>query len=216
MNNIITCALPYANGNLHIGHFFEATCADIKSRHLTHTNSPHFFVSGDDCHGAATTIFCTQNKLDIDSHIENQFLSHKSAYDILKINFHLFSKTNSTLHKKVVNWCIENIQKYQKDNNISLFETRNVLSWFDLTSKQFLPDRYVKGQCPHCNALEQHPEICEKCNKNILAHTLINPISVITKELVHLKNSKHLILSTSSFYSELEKNEHLFHSSIKV
>lgn len=215
MNKIITCALPYANGNLHIGHFFEATCADIKSRYLTHTQQSHLFVSGDDCHGAATTLYCQKNNLDIQNHLDKQYLLHQKAYSDLKINFSSFSKTNNSLHKQVVNWCINNIKSYEKKHNVSLLEVRDVLSWYDPISLQFLPDRYIKGDCPHCGAKEQHPEICENCNQPILADKIIGAFNVLTQNPVTLKSTKHLTLNTQSFYSTLIENEKLLHPSIK-
>ena len=211
MNYILSCALPYANGNLHVGHFFEATAADIKSRYYKHINKPHIFVSGDDCHGAATTLYCHKNNLDIPTHLEKQYLLHKSSYDALKIGFTNFSKTNTKLHHKVVNWCIENILDYGE----SIFQTKDVLSWFDSSSEQFLPDRYVKGTCPYCGALEQHPEICEACNKAIVPHELIAPVSVLTQKSVELKLTKHLTLNTKGFYDEVKANASLLHPSIK-
>lgn len=215
MKNIITCALPYVNGNLHIGHFFEAVCADIKAKYLNKTQTPCYFISGDDCHGAATTLYCQKHNLNIQNHLEQQYLLHKKSYADLKVDFSLFSKTNTALHQQVVQWCVENILAYEKKHQVKLFEVKQVQSWFDSSSGQFLPDRYVKGTCPHCHALGQHPEICESCNIIILPETLLNPVSVLTNEFVSLKSSAHLTLNTQGFYNEIVKHQDLFHDSIK-
>lgn len=214
MNNIITCALPYVNGNLHVGHFFEATCADIKSRFLKDQKISHYFVAGDDCHGAATTIFCEQNNLDIEEHIQKQHKEHKSSYDYLGIEFCNFSKTNSQLHHQVVNWSIEQIIDNSKKLNVEFFSTKKVLSWFDDEKQQFLPDRYVKGICPHCLAKNQSPEICEFCSKEIIPSTLIEPYSKNNHHKVCLKETTHLILNTTGFYENVVYHKELLHSSI--
>lgn len=214
-NYIITTALPYANGNLHIGHFFEATIADIKVRYLQSQNKNPIFISGDDSHGAATTLYCHKNNLNIEEHLLSQYKQHKETYNSLKINFSLFSKTNTNLHHKVVNWCIENILEYEKNNNISLLETRKVLSWFDAVTNQFLPDRYVKGICPHCSAEGQHPEVCEACNKHIEPSSLKQPKNVTSQNEVILKASNHITFNTIDFYKNLFNYENLYHSSIK-
>jgi methionyl-tRNA synthetase len=214
-NYIITTALPYANGNLHIGHFFEAILADIKVRYLKSQNIPCSFISGDDSHGAATTLYCTKNGLDIESHLHSQHLAHEQSYEKLKIKFDNFSKTNTDLHKQVVNWCVEQLVDFEEKNNKQLFVIKDVLSWYDSLTEQFLPDRYVIGTCPNCQAEEQHPEICEVCNKRIVPSELINPVNSITKNKVELKSSKHLLLNTKDFYTELTHYEHLFHPSIK-
>lgn len=214
-NYIITTALPYANGNLHIGHFFEAILADIKVRYLKSQNIPCSFISGDDCHGAATTLYCAKNNLDIEQHLYAQYLVHFQSYEKLKIKFDSFSQTNTQLHKQVVNWCIEQLIEFEEKNNKNLFISKDVLSWYDNITEQFLPDRYVVGICPHCQADEQHPEICEVCNKHIIPSELINPVNSLSKNKVELKSSKHLLLNTNDFYKELTNYEHLFHPSIK-
>jgi methionyl-tRNA synthetase len=214
-NYIITTALPYANGNLHIGHFFEAILADIKVRHLKSKNIPCIFISGDDSHGAATTLYCAKNNLNIEEHLQSQHLAHAQAYKNLKIEFDRFSQTNTELHAQVVKWCVEKLIEFEEKNNKQLFLTKDVLSWYDGLTEQFLPDRYVVGTCPHCQAQEQHPEICEACDKRIAPPTLINPINNLSKNNVELKSSKHLLLNTRGFYEEISNYEHLFHPTIK-
>jgi methionyl-tRNA synthetase len=214
-NYIITTALPYANGNLHIGHFFEAILADIKVRYLKSQNIPCLFISGDDSHGAATTLYCTKNGLEINAHLLSQYQAHTQSYEKLKIKFDSFSKTNTDLHRQVVNWCVEQLIAFEEKNNKKLFNIKDVLSWYDAFTEQFLPDRYVVGICPHCQAEGQHPEICEACNKRIIPESLINPINNLTKNKVELKSSKHLLLNTKDFYKELTNYGHLFHPSIK-
>jgi methionyl-tRNA synthetase len=215
-NTIITCALPYANGNLHLGHFFEATLADIQSRYLTNINQPHIFISGNDCHGAATTLYCHKHNLDIQTHLASQHELHKQSYKSLKIGFTKFSQTNSNLHKIVVGWCLENVLNYQKKSKRNILATKKVLSWYDSTTEQFLPDRYVVGECPNCHASNQHPEICEDCNHHIEPELLISPKSVLSQQSVVLKESEHLTLNTEGFYNKLIENKDILHPSIKA
>lgn len=214
-NTTITCALPYSNGNLHLGHFYEATLADIKSRYLKETGHPHYFISGNDCHGAATTLYCLKHNLNIANHLAAQHIIHLEAYKALKVDFTSFSQTNIPLHEFVVNWCIENILDYEQCNNVKILEERNVLSWFDKEAQQFLPDRYVVGTCPYCGALEQHPEVCEGCGKSIAPEDIKSPTSVLSANPVVLENSAHLTLNTKGFYENLKNYSHLLHPSIR-
>lgn len=214
-NYVITTALPYANGNLHLGHFFEATVADIKARYFKLYNKSYVFVSGADSHGAATTLYCHKNNLNIEEHLNSQYEQHKTSYEYLKVEYTSFSRTNTHLHKNVVNWCIENLIAYEVTNNIKLFNIKEVESWFDPITEQFLPDRYVVGQCPHCKVENQYPEICEYCNKKIEPTEIILPVNNISKNSVILKKSNHLLLNTTGFFENLKNYEQLFDNSVK-
>lgn len=213
--NVITSALPYANGQLHIGHFFEATIADIKARNMRlNADTKTIFVSGADCHGAATTIYCTKNNLDISEHLSGQHTSFKNSYNRLGISFDNFSKTNTIAHERVVNWCLENILQYEKDNNIKIFEVREVLNWYDEQKNQFLPDRYIKGVCPHCGAPEQCIEVCEVCSKLIEPYEIKSPHSVESGGQVVLRTTKHLTINCEKFYEQVREQLSIFPSCV--
>lgn len=192
MNNFITTALPYANGDLHWGHFFEAVIADIYSKHK---KIP--LISGDDQHGAAITLFVEKNNLNITQHLENQYLSHKQQYQYLGVDFSYFGKTHSDIHSRLV------IHLYNKLKDKGLIIKKKTISWFDIEKEQFLPDRYVRGQCPSCLHENVYPHVCEYCNYYFEASELVNPISSLSQSTPALKETEHFFLNTQSFYQHL-------------
>lgn len=193
MKNFITTALPYANGDLHWGHFFEAIIADIYAKHK---KIP--LISGDDQHGAAITLFVEKNKLDIHEHLEKQYQNHYSQYQHLGIDFCYFGKTHSSIHQQLV------LFFYQKLLEKKFIFSKKTVSWFDVSKNQFLPDRYVRGICPHCGKENVYPHVCEHCNQYFEAEDLINPISALSNTAPILKESEHYFLNSSLFYENLE------------
>lgn len=192
MNTFITTALPYANGDLHWGHFYEAIIADIYAKHK---KLP--LISGDDQHGAAITLFVEKNKLNIEQHLENQYLSHLSQYNRLGINFSHFGKTHSPIHTQLVT------HFYQILKDKGLIFSKSTISWFDEEKQQFLPDRYVRGQCPACYKDNVYPHVCEHCNHYFEAHDLIHPVSSLSQTTPVLKQTEHFFLDSSLFYDKL-------------
>lgn len=206
MKNFITTALPYANGDLHWGHFFEAVIADIYSKHK---KIP--LISGDDQHGAAITLFVEKNQLNINEHLLKQYNNHCSQYKTLGIDFSYFGKTHSLLHENLV------LFFYQKLLDKNLIFSKKTISWFDCHKNQFLPDRYVRGTCPHCGKENVYPHVCEYCNQYFEADKLLNPISVLSNTSPVLKETEHYFLNSSKFYENLEHfcNELNIHHSAK-
>lgn len=211
-NFVLTAALPYANGDLHIGHIYEAVLADIKSRFYKEIGVAHTFVCGADSHGAATTLYCQKHNLDIESHLELQHQRNSAVYKAFDVSFS-FSKTNTPLHHFVVNECVELLFENQK-NLGQVLDIQEVLGWYDINNQQYLPERYVKGTCPYCNELNQ-VEICDKCQHHIENKDLINPKSTLSQGNVCLKANPHLVLKTNGFYEFLLANKELIPASIR-
>lgn len=194
MNNFITTALPYANGDLHWGHFFESVIADIYAKHK---KIP--LISGDDQHGAAITLFTEKHNLNITEHLASQYQSHITQYKKLGIDFAYFGKTHSPIHQQLV------LHFYQQLKNKGLIFSKKTISWFDSYQEQFLPDRYVRGQCPHCFKENVYPHVCEHCNQYFESDALINPVSSLSNTTPILKETEHFFLNSNSFYSHLEQ-----------
>lgn len=192
MKNFITTALPYANGDLHWGHFFEAVIADIYSKHK---KTP--LISGDDQHGAAITLFVEKNNLNITEHLDKQYISHSNQYGYLGVEFTYFGKTHSRIHNNLV------LHFYNKLKEKGLILKKKTISWFDIEKEKFLPDRYVRGQCPSCGHENVYPHVCEYCNYYFDASELINPISSLSQSTPVLKETEHFFLNTQSFYQHL-------------
>ncbi|MBZ2279256.1 class I tRNA ligase family protein, partial [Buchnera aphidicola] len=196
---LVTCALPYANGEIHIGHMMEHIQADIWVRYHRMKNNEVWFVSADDAHG--TAIMLRAKKLGISPYklISRIIKNHK--YDFLSFNishdnYHsthslenlYFSRSIfSVLHEK--GFIKEKViaQFYDKDENI------------------FLPDRFIKGSCPKCKSEQQYGDNCEICGATYESLDLINPISVISGKKPIVKNTRHLYFNLPFFSSFLKK-----------
>lgn len=194
MNTFITTALPYANGDLHWGHFFEAVISDIYAKHK---KIP--LISGDDQHGAAITLFTEKNKLNIQEHLHKQYLSHLEQYNYLGVDYSYFGQTDNSLHTKLV------LYFYEKLKQKGYIVSQTTTSWYDEINGQFLPDRYVRGQCPCCFANNVYPHVCEHCNQYFSSEQLINPVSTLSNQTPVLKETAHFFLKTEHFYDNLEK-----------
>ncbi len=193
MNHFITTALPYANGNLHFGHFFEATIADIYAKYK---QTP--LISGDDQHGAAITIYCQKNQLNIQDHLKNQYNHHLEQYQKFGIKYSYFGQTSHSFHHELVQYF------YSQLISKKLIEIKDVQSWFDINSNQFLPDRYIRGKCPHCHHDNVYPGVCEYCGHEILAKDLLFPQSIFENSQIILKTTKHGFLNSENFYENLK------------
>lgn len=206
MNTFITTALPYANGDLHWGHFFEAVISDIYSKHK---KIP--LISGDDQHGAAITLFAEKHQLNIENHLQQQYSSHINQYDYLGIDFASFGQTHTKTHQKLVLYIYEKLKEKQ------YIFSKNTVSWYDEQYNQFLPDRYVRGQCPHCLQDNVYPHVCEHCNQYFQSDELINPVSSLSGKTPVLKTTEHVFLKTDTFYDNLENfcEQLQIHDSVK-
>lgn len=193
MEKFLTTALPYANGDLHWGHFYEAVIADIYAKH---NKIP--LISGDDQHGAAITLFVEKNKLDIYQHLNQQYINHVEQYKDFGVDFAYFGQTSSEIHKQLV------IYFYEKLKKKNLIIKKKTISWFDVEKNQFLPDRYVRGVCPHCHHENVFPHVCEYCNTYFDSNELINPRSSLSQSVPELRETEHFFLNTKKFYDNLE------------
>lgn len=193
--SFITTALPYANGQLHLGHLFEAIVADIFHKNNENT----VFLSGEDQHGAAITIFTKKNGINEESHIAEQYHKHLSQYKDLNIGFDFFGQTHDEFHSEICHLLFNKLYKQGK------IYTSTATSWFDEQENQFLPDRYIRGKCPYCLSPNQYPDICEVCEKHFKAKEIIDPISALSGQSPTLKETTHYFLNTTDYYGNLHK-----------
>lgn len=191
----VTTALPYANGELHLGHIFEAVAAQIYAKNKPNT----IFLAGEDQHGVAITLHAKKFDISETQHVENQYALHQKQYQNLAIIHDYYGKTHDELHQQLVLYFFNQLKKQGK-----IFK-KSTLGWFDEKEKQFLPDRFVRGICPHCQTSNQYPEICENCGKHFSNEELINPLSKLSHTTPILKNSEHYFLNTQGFYEYVKQ-----------
>ncbi len=189
---IVFSALPYPNGNLHLGHMLEFIQTDIWVR--SKKKIKKFYFSGIDSHGTPIMLKALKEKKEPENLINNFMLSYKKNLKNLNINCSNFYTThsyeNEILTRKIF------FKLYEK----KLIKTKISLQLYDKNLKIFLPDRYIIGKCPKCYTENQHGDLCEKCNFNYNAIDLINPISKIT-------NTKPIKKKTKNYYIILKKTQ---------
>src|SRR5690554_1111873 len=187
--HLITAALPYANGPIHIGHLAGAYLpADIYSRYLRLKGEKTLFVCGSDEHGAAITLRAKkENKSPLQ--IVNKFHElNKKAFRDFGISFDIFHRTSASLHHETAQEFFLDLEKK------GVFDLETSEQYFDEDYNQFLADRYITGTCPKCKSENAYGDQCEKCGSSLSANELINPTSTLSGKKPILKETKHWYL----------------------
>jgi methionyl-tRNA synthetase len=195
---LITSALPYANGSIHIGHLVEYIQTDIFVRFLKLTGKNVIYCCADDTHGTAIEINAGKQGITPEKFIEDCYTEHTKDFKAFHIEFDSFYSTHSPENKKYVELIYNRLNEkgfiYKKDIELTYCEHE----------KRFLPDRYVKGKCPKCGAEDQYGDVCEVCNSTYKTTDLINPYCVICKNTPVRKNSTHYFFRLSAFSDKLK------------
>ena len=186
---LITSALPYANGPLHIGHVAGAYLnADIYVRHLRALGKDVLWVCGSDEHGAAITIRAQKEGTDPKSIVDRYHTLIKDSFERFGISFDIYHRTSSDLHR-------ETAQAFFLElNKKGSFEKKTTEQYYDAKADMFLADRYIKGTCPKCQNPEAYGDQCERCGSALSPTDLINPVSTLTGEKPILRETSHWFL----------------------
>ncbi len=186
---LVTSALPYANGPLHIGHLAGAyLSADIYVRYLRLMRKDVVYVCGSDEHGAAITIRAMKDGLKPQEVIDKYHALFKEAFEGIGIAFDIYHRTSDQLHHETAQDFFRTL--YKKGE----FEEIESEQYYDPEVNQFLADRYIKGTCPKCGHTEAYGDQCEKCGTSLSPTELINPISTLSGASPILKTTKHWYL----------------------
>ncbi|WP_423775076.1 methionine--tRNA ligase [Candidatus Blochmannia vicinus (nom. nud.)] len=194
---LVTCALPYANGSLHIGHMLEHIQADIWVRYQRMKGNHVYFICADDAHG--TAIMLKSQKLNIapEKMIAQMQKEHKKDCYEFGISYDNYYSTHSEETRELLN----NIYFRLKKNGF--ITSKYIYQLYDSEKNIFLPDRFIKGVCPKCKALEQYGDNCEICGAIYTSLDLINPKSVISGKSPIIRKSKHLFFDLPAFTDTL-------------
>jgi len=195
---LVTSALPYANGPIHIGHLVEYIQTDIYVRFLKLIGEDAIYCCADDTHGTPIQIKAEELNITPEELISKVFKEHQEDFSRFLINFDSYFSTNSPENKEYADKIFNELKKK------GLIYQKEVENFFDEKAARFLPDRYVKGECPKCGALDQYGDVCEKCNATYKPTELKNPYSVITKTTPVLKKSVHYFFKLSSLSEKLD------------
>ncbi len=192
---LITSALPYANGPIHVGHMAGAYLpADIYVRYLRSAGEEVVWVCGSDEHGAAITLRAKKDGCTPREIVDRYHKEMQGAFEGLDISFDHYSRTSSEKHHKVAQ---EFFLKLLENNS---FEVKTEEQYFDEEADQFLADRYITGTCPRCQYDSAYGDQCEKCGSTLSPTELVNPKST-------LSGSKPILKPTTLWYLPMGRHE---------
>jgi methionyl-tRNA synthetase len=187
----VTTALPYANAPFHIGHIMEYTQADIWVRFQRLQGHKVTFVCADDTHGAPIMLRAEAEGITPEELVTRVGETHKRDYQRFGISFDNFHSTHSEENKQLASEIFLALKKK------GFVETKTIEQFFDPVKKMFLPDRYIKGECPKCGTKDQYGDSCENCGAVYAPTDLKNPYSALTGAKPVLKKSDHFFFKLS-------------------
>ena len=190
-NLIVTCALPYANGDIHLGHMLEHTQADIWVRFQKMQGSSCYFICADDTHGAPVMLKAEQLGISPENMIAHVYKEHTADLKEFGISYDNYYTTNSPESKELV---YDIFEKLKNNNKIA---TKVINQLYDETKEMFLPDRFVKGTCPKCKAVDQYGDNCEVCGATYAPTELVDAYSVVSGSKPVIRQSEHYFFKLS-------------------
>jgi methionyl-tRNA synthetase len=197
---LITAALPYANGPLHIGHL--AGCylpADLYARYKRLAGEEVLFICGSDEHGVPITISADKEKVSPQDIVDRFHYLNKASFEKLGISFDYYARTTSPVHRQTSQ------EFFLTLYNGGFLVPREEPQLYDEVAKMFLPDRYVEGTCPVCSNPSARGDQCENCGTYLNQTELINPRSKVTGSIPVIRPTKHWFFALSRFQKELEQ-----------
>ncbi|BAX79160.1 methionine--tRNA ligase [Labilibaculum antarcticum] len=197
---LVTTALPYANGPVHIGHLAGVYVpADIYTRYLRMKGEDVLLIGGSDEHGVPITIKAQKEGITPQDVVDKYHNIIKDSFEKFGITFDVYSRTSSKIHHETAS------EFFKTLNDKGEFIVKTNEQYYDSKANQFLADRYITGTCPHCNNDGAYGDQCESCGTSLNATDLINPTSAITGNKPELKETKHWYLPLDKYEDQLKK-----------
>ena len=195
---LVTCALPYANGAIHLGHMLEHIQADIWVRFQRMRGHEVHFVCADDAHGTPIMLNAAKQGITPEQLIEKAKTDHVADFKGFNISFDNYHSTHSEENRELTT------AMYKKLKENGFIKSRVISQLFDPEKQMFLPDRFVKGTCPKCKAEDQYGDNCEVCASTYSPMDLINPRSVVSGATPIVKESEHFFFDLPAFEEMLK------------
>lgn len=197
---LVTSALPYANGPIHLGHLAGAYLpADIYVRYQRLKKRDVIYICGSDEHGVPITIAAEKKGVSPQDIVDEFNARNKAAFAKFGMSFDYYGRTSSLTHYQTSQDIFLDL------NDKGIFKKKTEKQLYDAKAEMFLPDRYVKGQCPQCGYPEAYGDQCEKCGTSLSPTELINPISALTGETPELKETEHWYIPLGDFQKQIEE-----------
>ncbi len=190
---LVTHALPYANGPLHLGHLLGYLQADIWVRAQRMMGNEVYFVSADDAHGTPIMLAAEKAGLSPEAFAAEVRAGHEADFADFHFSFDQYHTTHSDENRELASLI------YTRLRDSGAIARRNIQQLFDPDKQMFLPDRYIKGTCPVCKAPDQYGDNCENCGATYAPTDLINPYSVMSGATPVLRDSEHYFFRLSKF-----------------
>ncbi|HLD40138.1 MAG TPA: methionine--tRNA ligase [Candidatus Nanoarchaeia archaeon] len=196
---VITAALPYANGPMHIGFILEAIQGDIYARFLRSTQKDVLYICASDMHGTPIEVNAKKAGIEPEKFVEKYWKEHQEDAASFLISFDNFYKTHSKENKELSEYFFAELKKK------GLIYVKKMDVIYCKHCDRTLPDRYVRGTCPHCGTADQYGDVCEGCGSVLKGTDLLNPKCSICGNTPTIKSSPHYFFKLSSFSSKLKK-----------
>ncbi|HIH11148.1 TPA: methionine--tRNA ligase [Candidatus Woesearchaeota archaeon] len=203
---IVTAALPYANGPIHIGHLLEYIQADIYSRFLKMQGQDALFICASDMHGTPIEVNAKKEGVKPEVLVEKFWKEHQDDFASFQIHFDNYYKTHSPENKELAEFFFDRLRKKK------YIYTKKINVIYCPSCARTLPDRYVKGSCPYCSTADQYGDVCESCGTVLKSTDLINPKCTLCGSVPMQKQSEHYFFTLHKFSARLQKwfkNAHL-------
>lgn len=207
---LVTCALPYANGAIHLGHILEHIQADIWVRFQRMRGHDVYFICADDTHGTPIMLKAQQLGITPEEMIAKMKIAHERDFYGFNISFDHYYTTHSPENRQLA----EEIYTRLRDKGHITIKTIKQL--YDNEKTLFLPDRFVQGTCPKCLARDQYGDNCEVCGATYNAIDLLDPKSVLSGSIPVIKESEHYFFNLPAFASSLRAwlNTNVLHAHV--
>jgi len=196
---LVTSALPYANGPIHIGHLVEYIQTDIWSRFQKMRGHECWYVCADDAHGTPIMLHARKLGIEPEELIERIWKEHNQDFSDFAIAFDNYYSTHSPENQEMANLI------YANNRDAGHIERKTISQAFDPEANMFLPDRFIKGTCPKCDADDQYGDNCEACGATYSPTDLKNPVSAVSGATPIEKDSEHLFFQLSDFEQMLKE-----------
>lgn len=196
---LVTSALPYANGHIHLGHLVEYLQTEIWCRFQRLTGNTCIYVCADDAHGTPIMLRARQEGVEPQELIDRMWESHTRDFSDFFIEFDSYHTTHSPENR----FFAESI--YQELNKNGHISRKTIRQAYDEEAEMFLPDRFIKGNCPVCRAEDQYGDACESCGTTYTPADLINPVSVISGKAPAERASEHYFFRLADFEEMLKE-----------
>lgn len=196
---LVTSALPYANGPIHLGHLVEYIQTDVWARFQRMRGHQCFYVCADDAHGTPIMLKAREHGIAPEDQIQRVWAEHTADFARFGIGFDHYHTTHSPENRHFAELI------YTRLRDAGHIARRSIRQAYDPSQKMFLPDRFIKGECPRCGAADQYGDSCEVCGATYAPTDLKNPVSVLSGATPEERDSEHYFFRLADFEPMLRR-----------